>query len=505
MNVFGKRIGIWTLLGISLILKISFALVTNLGNDEVYYVNFALYPNWSYFDHPPMVGWLIRMFTLNNSLLFFDEFVRLGAILIGTLNLYVLFRIGKLVKNEEAGIWMALLGAISFYVQIISGLFILPDTGLSLFWLLSIFVFLRFIKYGNEKNLWLYGCLVGLGLFSKYFAVFLLLSYALFAVFVDRRIFKSWKFWLAPLLSFVLFLPIIIWNIQSPYSGLNYHADRVGDESWLPNFKFFFPEFFGQLFYNNPVLWILILLAILHFFKSKSIQDLREKRFLLFSAFPLILTVLMMAMYNRTLPHWSGPAYFSLIVFAVLELQDSREQWLKRGVNFGLVLMFCVVGIGIFQGKTGRILGQTGNSPSEIGKGDFTIDLTMWEDIAQNLEAFSMQQKEEYSLLTHNWFPAAHLDYYYALPNKKKLLVWGDANHLHEYQRINQIRGGMSSGENYLWVTTSHYFDPPKQDLLQHFTEVEGPTIIQIKTGTIHRLNLYIWKLRILKRDFGKR
>jgi len=39
-----------------------------LGNDEVYYWTYALYPDLSHFDHPPMVGYVIQMFTLNLNL-----------------------------------------------------------------------------------------------------------------------------------------------------------------------------------------------------------------------------------------------------------------------------------------------------------------------------------------------------------------------------------------------------------------------------------------------------
>jgi len=36
-----------------------------LGNDEVYYFTYALFPDWSHFDHPPMVGWVIQFFSFN--------------------------------------------------------------------------------------------------------------------------------------------------------------------------------------------------------------------------------------------------------------------------------------------------------------------------------------------------------------------------------------------------------------------------------------------------------
>ncbi|HCT70866.1 MAG TPA: glycosyl transferase, partial [Bacteroidales bacterium] len=60
---------------------------------EVYYINYALYPDLSHFDHPPMVGWLIQLFSLN--LLFDSElFIRLGAVVAGTLNTWLMYLTG---------------------------------------------------------------------------------------------------------------------------------------------------------------------------------------------------------------------------------------------------------------------------------------------------------------------------------------------------------------------------------------------------------------------------
>ncbi len=70
---------LWWLLGISIIVKIILANLLELGNDEVYYYTYALQPDWNHFDHPPMVGWMIRLSTLNLSWLS-DLSLRLGSI-----------------------------------------------------------------------------------------------------------------------------------------------------------------------------------------------------------------------------------------------------------------------------------------------------------------------------------------------------------------------------------------------------------------------------------------
>ena len=61
-------------LGVLLLISTAIRMVVGdsiqLGNDEVYYWTYAKFPDWSHFDHPPMVGLFEQLFTLN---LFFES------------------------------------------------------------------------------------------------------------------------------------------------------------------------------------------------------------------------------------------------------------------------------------------------------------------------------------------------------------------------------------------------------------------------------------------------
>jgi len=65
---------------------------TELGYDEVYYWTYAKYPDLSNFDHPPMVGLLIRLFTADLRMQH-ELFLRLGAVVIGTINPWLMDRV----------------------------------------------------------------------------------------------------------------------------------------------------------------------------------------------------------------------------------------------------------------------------------------------------------------------------------------------------------------------------------------------------------------------------
>ena len=88
-----NRVLIW-LIVVSTIVRGVLAAIIEFGNDEVYYWTYALYPDLSHFDHPPMVGFVIQMFSLD--LLFQDEFfIRLGSIVFGAIDTYLVFIIAK--------------------------------------------------------------------------------------------------------------------------------------------------------------------------------------------------------------------------------------------------------------------------------------------------------------------------------------------------------------------------------------------------------------------------
>lgn len=134
----------WFLL-FNLAIRALLALTTNLGIDEAYYFSYALFPDWSYFDHPPMVGLLIRLTTWGLTFTH-DFFIRLGPLLIGTMNLYIIYRIGEVICDKRTGMVAAILLASSFYGSIVVGTFILPDAPQSIFWLLSILFFIQYIS-----------------------------------------------------------------------------------------------------------------------------------------------------------------------------------------------------------------------------------------------------------------------------------------------------------------------------------------------------------------------
>ena len=188
------------LLVISALIRAFLAAFLEFGNDEVYYWTYAKYPDWSHFDHPGMVGWVMQLFRLN--LLFDSELaLRLSSVVFMTINTYIIYKMGCLIKNKLTGFYAALLYTSSVYAFVVTGILILPDTPLMLFMLLSLYCFLRFF-IGREKNngeswkndnvmLVLGGFLAGLSMLSKYSGVFIWSGVGLCVLLYDRKLLKN--------------------------------------------------------------------------------------------------------------------------------------------------------------------------------------------------------------------------------------------------------------------------------------------------------------------------
>jgi len=245
-----------------------------LGNDEVYYWTYARYPDWSHFDHPPMVGFFEQLFSLN---LFYESelVLRLGFIVSGTLSTLLMYLIGKEIKDEKTGLIAAVLFNTSIYGFVISGLFIMPDGPLVLFWMSSLLFFIKYQKATEKRKINLFLSLslifVSLGIYAKYQAVYLLFGYGLYWLFYKRDQLKNPVLYIN--LGFTVLIVFIIyyWNYLHSFSGMSYHSERVTLFSLNFNIDSFLREVVGQIAYNNPYNYVVILIALIAFKKKKFI------------------------------------------------------------------------------------------------------------------------------------------------------------------------------------------------------------------------------------------
>ena len=76
-------------------------------------------------------------------------------------------------------------------------------------------------------------------------------------------------------------------------------------------------------------------------------------------------------------------------------------------------------------------------------------------------------------LISDYWFPAAHLDHYYATPNRHNLLAFGSLNNIHQFAWLNQQRPRLQKGSDAYFIYPTNYYGPPAPGLRNQFLRVE--------------------------------
>lgn len=464
------------LLTVSTLIRLLLGYGLEFGNDEVYYWTYAKFPDWSHFDHPPMVGFFQQLFSLN--LLFDSELaLRLGFIVSGSLTTVLLFYIGKEIKDERTGWLAAVLFTTSIYGFIISGLFVMPDGPLVLFWMLSLLYFIKFIRTEDKKvmNRYLAVSLISLALamYSKYQAVYLLFGYVSYLIVYRRSQLKNPVLYLNLIFAALVLFIIIYWNYQNSFSGMQYHSERVALFNLDFNPDSFFREVFGQVLYNNPYNYIVILIALFSFKKQKFMRGHHYFLFLMLGL-PLMLTTIFISLFRDTLPHWSGVAFLSLIPLAAAYLAQRNRTPVLR---FTLILIFVLMLLGMGVVNKGWLVNRSVSSQenNKLGKNDPTLDMYGWDQVQGALEQLEADHQElgPLPIVSNKWYPGSHLYYYVAEPMGKQLYVLGDMKDMHKYYWINKAKPGLVPGQQGIYLTLSHHFKDPQKHMSAYFNEME--------------------------------
>src|SRR2546428_362436 len=197
---------LWLIVGTTIFRGIIGATIP-LIDDEAYYWLWAHHLDWSYLDHPTMIAYVVFL-----TARFGDDaiWIRLGALVLGAATTYALFLLGRELFSARTGFIAAVLFQI---VPLLtgSGLLATPDGPLFLAWTLA----LRYVwqaLHGRPRRWADAGIVVGLGLLSKLYMVFLAAGLLIFLLFYGRRWLRRAEPYLATGIAAILFLPVLYWN-----------------------------------------------------------------------------------------------------------------------------------------------------------------------------------------------------------------------------------------------------------------------------------------------------
>jgi 4-amino-4-deoxy-L-arabinose transferase-like glycosyltransferase len=350
------------------------------GFDEAYYYLYTLHPDWSYFDHPPLVAltanigiWLtgqVSQFT-----------IRIGTLLLYTGSLIFLYLAALRLYTLQIAInTLAIASAIPIF-QIAFGTLNSPDTPLLFFWAMSLWLatqeFFDYRVYRPSFRLTLLCFTVGLACLGKYHGFILGLSLIGFCLFSPsyRSALRS-KWFLAGIAIFLLTIaPILYWNIIHNWVSFRFQSGRAIPNSGyqidrviltlLVEMLYLFPTF------GLPLLWSVIRTAIQQIgnfswqpnSRSRAFRndwDLEKRALLLWLSLPPILLFTAISGYQQILPGWKMPGYWSATILLAERVAVNRRyahdrvpyRWFFGSI--GIIILLCSIALshiafGMFQ------------------------------------------------------------------------------------------------------------------------------------------------------------
>jgi 4-amino-4-deoxy-L-arabinose transferase-like glycosyltransferase len=323
-------------IGFFALIRLLVAPFFGLGVDEAHYVLYARYLDFSYVDHPPLVGWIHAPFFY---ILGTNEFLaRLPAVLIFAATSYCsyLFMM-RLSGSVRISVLCVLALNCSFMLNAL-GLMLLPDSLLLLLVFPLIFLAEKIARNNKPQDFILLGLVLGLMGLTKYTSILLVPPLIIFFLMKKRFdiIFSPYMF-LAALIALAMITPVFYWNYTHDFISFRYQSSHVFG-SLSTSFSNFAASLAAQFGAYSPFFFII---AFYGFFKSWRTKD-DYLRLALFFGGTIILFFLLTSVYERTLPHWPGVFYLLFIPIGTHYLFAAEKKWKRNflyfSVGFSLIL-----------------------------------------------------------------------------------------------------------------------------------------------------------------------
>ncbi len=405
----------WAAISICIAAVVHFALgfAIEFSVDEAHYALYAQHLAWSYFDHPPLVGWIQwPLVAISSS----EGFLRLIPELLWIISCYLVYQITleihHFIQGRNAGYLtsalpspstcglMAVLAIIAAPMPHVLAIGLLPDTLLTPFSLGLMLMALRWLIQDHFRmSDWIItGILLGLAGLSKYTAIFTALALLLVFFSAPR---KPWLrkigFWLATLIALILISPVLYWNWANDWISFKYQIAHGGGSEWLwrrlGSFLGIQALVFGPLLIMGSFIFLkdcihatkLSLLSLLGFF-----------------LIPFIIFASLSG--GGSLPHWTTPAWFCLAPFAGIGLAKAWSTQHRRVIQILFLIQVALCCIGFAYVLSGGI------STASI-KSNPIADLYGWKMAGEKAAQLTHTSKAD-GIAVQNWTLASRAAWY---------------------------------------------------------------------------------------------
>ena len=337
LDFINKNKAISWVLGFQLFRLILLPFMGLMPQDAYYYLygqNLSL----SYFDHPGMIGYILRIFTDVFGQSIFS--VKFADFVITSLTILSFYKLASYFLSEEKIQRAFVLFASTIFVSILS-FNSTPDVPLLLFWTLSIICLYKAI-FEDKKSYWILGGIaMGLAFDSKYTALVLQIGLLAFLVFSNkyRKLLLSPWLWISLVISAAVTFPVWYWNYQNDFASFAFQSSER--TSSITEFKFSSSYFFGamghQMFLLLPVLFLIFITFTYKYVKRALLKfkiPQAKTLFLLAFFIPTFVGFFALTPIYWVKLNWMMPSYITGIILAGMFIS---KKLLKIQMIFSIV------------------------------------------------------------------------------------------------------------------------------------------------------------------------
>lgn len=363
--------------------RLAVAAFTPITFDEAYYWTWSKHLAGGYYDHAPMVAFVIRLGTMIAGDTEFG--VRVASILLALPMSWAVYRTADILFDNRR---IAASAAIFLNVTLMAAVgtvIVTPDAPLMV---ASSFVLFFLAKiYETGRGVWwlAVGAAAGCALLSKYTALFFGAEILLWLIMVKglRRWFLSPWLYLGGIVALVVFSPVILWNADHQWVSFIKQFGRARVDGIT--LKYIGEMIPTQFVFATPLVFILGILGLSALARRGAGSD-AARGLINVSVWVIVVYFFWHALHDRVEANWLGPIYPAFSIAAAYAAWGVSWSGInQRAVDFSRrfallagVAMFLVL---IVQTNTGIFTGYRRDaSVRSVGVG--------WTQLAQEIEGF---------------------------------------------------------------------------------------------------------------------
>lgn len=322
-------------------LRFALAPVIPLAFDEAYYWRWSTHFAFGYFDHPPLVAWLVA---LGTEIAGDTEFgIRLIPLVLSVPASWAVWRSAELLFGRRDVAWAALVFFNLTLIVSVGTILATPDASLLIASAFLLYCLAKVAVTGRPAWWIAAGIVTGFGLLAKFTALFWLPSILIWLLLTPRL--RPWLAtlwpWLGLLLAMLMFLPNLIWNATHDWATFGKQFGRVTSEGLRP--EFLIEHLGAQIGMATPVIFVLGWLGLAAFFSRRGGPP--NARILISAlVWPSTIYFLYHALHARVEGNWTGPIFPAFVIAAAAAIY--AVEW---------------------RGRTGRVVAVAGKWAAPVG------------------------------------------------------------------------------------------------------------------------------------------